>query len=279
MTASLSAVDRHDAGTDKPRSPERLNVIGIGVSAVNVDLAVREIGRWIATGRREYVCVTGMHGAVESLTSEPLRQIHNRAGMVVPDGMPMAWLLWWGGHRQADRVCGAELMGAVLDHGAARGWRHYLYGTTPETLARLEARLKTQIPDLQIVGRLSPPFRELTAAEDAAITAEIDASQADIVWVGLSTPKQERWMAAHRGKLKASVLMGVGAAFDFHAGTLRQAPRFIQRSGFEWLYRLAKEPRRLWRRYSRGVPVFLWQVLLQKFGLRRYPTDCEWTEV
>jgi N-acetylglucosaminyldiphosphoundecaprenol N-acetyl-beta-D-mannosaminyltransferase len=253
----------------------RINVLGVGVSALNLPLAVAEVERWITEGRREYVCVTGMHGVVESLRAEPLRQIHNRAGLVTPDGMPMAWLLWWHGHRGADRVCGAEFMGAVLEHGTARGWRHYLYGTKPETLALLEAQLKARLPGLNIVGRLSPPFRELTPEEDEQIVADINTSGADIVWVGLSTPKQERWMAAHRGRLNANALMGVGAAFDFHAGTIRQAPRFIQRSGFEWLYRLAAEPKRLWRRYSTGVPTFLWQVLLQQIGVRRYPADWE----
>lgn len=252
---------------------ERVNVLGVGVSAVNVSVTVAEVERWISEGRREYVCVTGMHGAVESLRAETLRRIHNRAGLVAPDGMPMVWLLWWHGHRRADRVCGIELMPAVLQHGVGRGWRHYLYGTTPATLALLEARLKAKMPGLNIVGRLSPPFRALTDEEDSAVLADINASGADIVWVGLSTPKQERWMAAHRSALHASVLLGVGAAFDVHAGKVPRAPLFIQRSGLEWLYRLAAEPRRLWRRYSTGVPVFLWHVLLQKIGIRNYPLE------
>ncbi len=254
------------------KSPiERINVLGVGVSAINVALAVAEVERWIKEGHREYVCVTGMHGVVESLHAEPLRVIHNRAGLVTPDGMPMVWLLWYHGHKNADRVRGADFMSAILEYGATQGWKHYFYGTTPETLALLESRLKARIPELKIVGSLSPPFRDLTLEEDEAIVAEINASGADIVWVGLSTPKQERWMSSHRARLNAAALMGVGAAFDFHAGTAREAPRFIQRSGFEWLYRLASEPRRLWRRYSRGVPIFMWQILLQKTGLRRYP--------
>ncbi len=121
-------------------------------------MGVAEVERWITEGRREYVCVTGMHGVVESLHAEPLRRIHNRAGLVTPDGRPMAWLLWGHGHRDADQVCGAEFMAAILEHGAARGWRHYFYGTKPETLALLEARLKARIPELSIVGRLSPPL-------------------------------------------------------------------------------------------------------------------------
>ena len=251
----------------------RINVLGVGVSAIDVPLAVAEIGRWIAEGQREYVCVTGMHGVVESYRAPPLRRIHNRAGLVTPDGMPMVWLLWWHGHRHADRVCGTELMAATVTQGGPQHWRHFLYGARPETLRLLEAQLTRLVPAVEIVGRISPPFRALTPDEDAEIVAQINASGANIVWVGLSTPKQELWMAAHRSQLHANALIGVGAAFDFHAGTARQAPRFIQRSGFEWLYRLAAEPRRLWRRYSTGVPLFLWQILLQKSGLRRYPLD------
>jgi N-acetylglucosaminyldiphosphoundecaprenol N-acetyl-beta-D-mannosaminyltransferase len=251
----------------------RVNVLGVGVSAIDVPLAVVEIERWIAEGRREYVCVTGMHGIVESQRATPLRRIHNRAGLVTPDGMPLVWLLWWDGHHGADRVYGPDLMAAVFARGGQCGWRHFLYGARAETLSRLEAQLKRRFLDARIVGTISPPFRELSPSESADIVARINASGADIVWVGLSTPKQELWMGAHRAALHASVLVGVGAAFDFHAGTARQAPRFIQRSGFEWLYRLATEPRRLWRRYTTGIPFFLWSILLQKARLRRYSID------
>jgi len=251
----------------------RINVLGVAVSAIDVSLAVAEIERWIVEGRREYVCVTGMHGVVESQSSDQLRRIHNRAGLVTPDGRPLVWLLWWSGHRRADQVCGRDLMAATLAHGAPCGWRHFFYGTRPETLKLLEERLRQLIPDIEIVGSFSPPFRACTPEEDEQIVAQINASRADIVWVGLSTPKQELWMAAHRARLQASALIGVGAAFDFHAGTLRAAPHFIQRSGFEWLYRLAAEPRRLWWRYGTGVPRFLWGVLLQRTGLGHYPLD------
>ncbi len=164
-------------------------------------------------------------------------------------------------------------MAATFAQGVARGWRHFLYGARPETLARLEANLLARYPGALIVGRYSPPFRPLTEAEDAAVCDAIDASGADIVWVGLSTPKQELWMASHCGRLSAKALIGVGAAFDFHANTVRQAPRFVQRSGFEWLFRLAMEPRRLWRRYLTNIPVFLWGVALQLTHRRAYPLE------
>jgi len=250
----------------------RIDVLGVGVSAVNVDLAVAEIGRWIAMKNRQYICVTGMHGIVESQDSEELLAIHHRAGLVVPDGRPLVWLLWWNGHRRADQVCGRDLMTSTLAHGAPLGWRHFLYGTRPETLDLLEARLKAHFPGILIAGKISPPFRACTPEEDQAIVDQINHSEADIVWVGLSTPKQEFWMASHRARLGAPALVGVGAAFDFHAGTMHHAPRFIQVIGFEWLYRLAAEPRRLWRRYATGIPRFLGGVAIQLLGLRRYPT-------
>ena len=251
----------------------RLNVLGVGVSAINMPVAVAQIDGWIQEGHCDYICVRDIHGIVASRKSEQLRRIHNRAGLVTPDGMPLVWLLKWAGYRNVDRVCGRDLMAAVLVHGALHGWRHFLYGSKPETLSLLEANLKRLVPNAEIVGSFSPPFRECTPEEDAEIVARINASQAEIVWVGLSTPKQELWMAAHREQLHANALVGVGAAFDFHAGTVRAAPAFLQRIGLEWLYRLAQEPRRLWPRYGTGIPLFIWGVLLQATRLRRYPID------
>lgn len=254
-----------------PFRPPRVSVLGVGVSAIGMDEAVGTIGRWIAERSRSYVCVTGVHGVMESQRDPALCRIHNRAGMVTPDGMPLVWLLKHAGHRHADRVYGPDLMEAVFARSAAHGWTHYLYGSSEESLARLEANLLNRFPGARIVGRFSPPFRPLTEAEDAGIVARINASGADIVWVGLSTPKQERWMAAHRDRLAPPVLIGVGAAFDFHAGLKKQAPRFVQRSGFEWLFRMATEPRRLWKRYATNNPQFVVRILAQLAGVRRYP--------
>jgi N-acetylglucosaminyldiphosphoundecaprenol N-acetyl-beta-D-mannosaminyltransferase len=252
---------------------ERANVLGVGVSAINISMALETIDRWIETRRRHYVCITGVHGVMESQRDPALRRIHNAAGMVTPDGMPLVWMLWASGHRSADRVYGPDLMLALLERSPVRGYRHFLYGASETTLERLKANLRAGLPSLRIVGSYSPPFRPLTPSEDAAAVEMINAARPDVVWVGLSTPKQERWMAEHRSRLEAPVLIGVGAAFDFHAGVLRQAPRFMQRSGSEWLFRLAMEPRRLWRRYLRNNPVFLWRISGQKLGLRRYPLE------
>ncbi|WP_448208391.1 WecB/TagA/CpsF family glycosyltransferase [Azospirillum sp. sgz302134] len=250
---------------------KRLNVLGVGVSAIDLDMAVERIDRWIADGERQYVCVTGVHGVMESQRDPRILGIHNAAGLVTPDGMPLVWLLRLGGHRHADRVYGPDLMEAVFDAARGRAHRHFLYGASEGTLARLRANLERRHPGCRIVGSHAPPFRPLTPREDAEVISAINASGADIVWVGLSTPKQERWMAEHRAKLDAPVLIGVGAAFDFHAGLKRQAPRLVQRSGFEWLFRLVSEPRRLWKRYAVNNPAFVLRVFGQMTRLVHYP--------
>ena len=251
----------------------RCDVLGVGISAINLPTAVATIWRWIATGARRYVCVTGVHGVIESQSDPALKQIHNDAGMVTPDGMPMVWLSKLHGHSRVDRVYGPDLMLEVLRASAREGSagpRHYFYGGGAGVAELLRERMVRRFPGLQVVGICCPPFRKLTPEEDRRIVADINASGADIVWVGLSTPRQEYWMSAHLGKLKASVLIGVGAAFDFHAGLKPQAPRWMQRSGLEWLFRLASEPRRLWKRYLRNNPLFAWYLLLQSLHLKNF---------
>jgi N-acetylglucosaminyldiphosphoundecaprenol N-acetyl-beta-D-mannosaminyltransferase len=247
--------------------PPRIDVLGVGVSAVNLPLAIQMINQWVSSRERHFICVTGVHGVMESWRDPALRRIHSEAGMVTPDGMPMVWLLRLAGHREASRVYGPDLMHAVFAAGIERGTRHFLYGSTSETLIKLEHNLLTNFPAALIVGAYSPPFRPVGALEDDTVCKMIDDTNAEIVWVGLSTPKQEVWMARHRERLGCSVIVGVGAAFDIHAGSVRQAPRFIQRSGFEWLFRLACEPRRLASRYLINNPLFVFLILKQKFGL------------
>jgi N-acetylglucosaminyldiphosphoundecaprenol N-acetyl-beta-D-mannosaminyltransferase len=240
---------------------ERIDVLGVQVSAINPAMALAEIERWVRTREQHYVCVTGVHGVMESQRDAELMAIHNRSGLTTPDGMPMVW----AGHRAgADwmaRVYGPDLMLAVLEVAAARGWSSYFYGGAdgvPEVLAQ---RMAARFPGLRVTGTYSPPFRPLSAEEDAAIVERINAAAPDLVWVGLSTPKQERWMAAHVGRLTAPALLGVGAAFDMHSGRLRQAPPWMQRRGLEWLYRLYREPGRLWRRYLYNNPRFVIGIL------------------
>jgi N-acetylglucosaminyldiphosphoundecaprenol N-acetyl-beta-D-mannosaminyltransferase len=250
---------------------ERLNVLGVGVSAINMHSATATIDDWIARREQRYICVTGVHGIMESHHDPAIRNIHNSAGLVTPDGMPLVWLLKAAGFRHATRVYGPDLMLAVFEAGMAKRYRHFLYGSTPATLERLSSSLRDRFPECEIVGSISPPFRPVTEAEMSSTIDMINRSQADIVWVGLSTPKQERWMADHRRLLASPVLIGVGAAFDFHAGMVRQAPRLIQRAGLEWLFRMAMEPRRLWRRYLTNNPKFVFHIAAQLLGARQYP--------
>lgn len=248
---------------------ERFSVLGVRVSAVSLAQAADQIEAWIAARERHYVTVTGVHGVMESQRDPALRDIHNAAGMVTPDGMPLVWLGKADGHRHITRVYGPDLMLEVFRRAAAAGHKHFLYGATDDTLARLRAALEARFPGTRIVGTFSPPFRELTADEENDIVAMINASGADLVWVGLSTPKQERWMARYRDRLEAPVLLGVGAAFDFHAGLKKQAPAALQRAGLEWLYRLCQEPRRLGRRYLANNPAFIALILRERLLRRR----------
>lgn len=243
-------------------------MLGVGVSIVDMPLALQTIEHWIAQRQPNYVCLRDVHGIMACRDDPVLLEIHRTAGLVAPDGMPLVWLGRLKGHRGIRRVCGPDLMPALCARSVVRGHRHFLYGGAPGVAERLATALRARFPGLQIVGVHTPPFRPLTADEDAQVVRTINESGADVVWVGLGSPKQEHWMAAHLGRLRAPVMLGVGAAFDFHAGTLRRAPVWMQRSGLEWLYRLAAEPRRLWRRYLLMAPRFVVLTGLQLLGVR-----------
>ncbi len=199
-----------------------------------------------------------------------MRRAVNGAGLATPDGMPLVWLGKWKSQAQVSRVYGPDLMLALCQLSIEGGYSHYFYGGgagVPELLAE---KLQARFPKLKIAGGHSPPFRPLSAAEDAQIVKQINQAGPDIVWVGLGTPKQDLWMAAHRAQLTAPVLIGVGAAFDFHTGKIPQAPRWMQQAGLEWLFRLWQEPRRLWYRYLVYNPLFILLVLAQILRLKRY---------
>jgi N-acetylglucosaminyldiphosphoundecaprenol N-acetyl-beta-D-mannosaminyltransferase len=226
-----------------------------------MDMAVVEIVRWINEREQHYVCVTGVHGVMESQRDPSLKEIHNRSGLTTPDGMPMVWSAHWAGAKHVSRVYGPDLMLSVCQRAVQGGWSSFFYGGKEGVPDLLADRLQDRFPGLRVAGTFSPPFRPLTEQEDEEVVERINASGADIVWVGLSTPKQERWMDEHVGRLRARVLLGVGAAFDMHAGLLPQAPHWMQKSGLEWLYRMAKEPRRLAKRYLTNNPAFLWAIV------------------
>jgi N-acetylglucosaminyldiphosphoundecaprenol N-acetyl-beta-D-mannosaminyltransferase len=235
---------------------DRVNILGVGVSAINLDDAVAIIERWIGERSQNYVCVTGAHGLMESRCDQRLRRIHNEAGMVTPDGMPLVWFSHLSGKRRTERVYGPDLMHKMTAVSQLRGYRQFYYGGAEGVADTLKHVLIVSYPGLEVAGTLCPPFRELTPEEDQAVVDAINAARPHILWLGLSTPKQELWMASHLGRIEAPVMIGVGAAFDFLAGTKRQAPAWMQRNGLEWLFRLCSEPRRLWRRYAYIVPAF-----------------------
>jgi len=235
----------------------RVDVLGVEISAVNMEMTLDTVIGWVMSNDRQYVCVTGVHGVMESQRDRELAAIHNNAGLTTPDGMPMVWAGRAAGAHWIRRVYGPDMMLAVLAEAQARSWSSFLYGGAPGVPELLAARLEQRFPGLQVAGTHSPPFRSLTRDEMHETAALINASGASLVWVGLSTPKQERWMSELRPLLEAPVLFGVGAAFDFHAGRMKQAPPWMQTSGLEWLYRLSREPRRLWKRYLTNNPRFV----------------------
>lgn len=249
-------------------SPKRFRVLTVGISAITLRDAVSMIQEWIATKQRHYVNVCTTHTILECYDSPTLTDVVNNSGLATPDGMPLVWLGKL--HKQTiSRVYGPDLMLEVCAQGQATGYRHFLYGGAPGVPEQLAERLRARFPRLHIVGVHSPPFRPLSAEEEEDIAQLINASDADIVWVGLGTPKQDYWVANFRSKLDAPVLIAVGAAFDFHAGRIKQAPRWMQNSGLEWLFRLTQDPRRLWKRYIVGNPRFVYLVGKQLLMLSR----------
>lgn len=244
---------------------ERVDILGVKVSVLTVDSALTAVMEWVKQRRRAYVCVAPVSTLVDCQRDEVYRRIVNGADMVTPDGMPVVWLAKAKGCPHIERTYGPDLMRAVC---AREGLRHYFYGGTAETLGRLEQRLKKELPGINIVGMHSPPFRPRAEREGEELIRSINAARPDILWVGLGSPKQDFWMALHRPLLDVPVMAGVGAAFDFLAGVKPQAPRWMQRAGLEWLFRLASEPRRLWKRYLVGNTLFIFYVIRDLFKSR-----------
>ena len=248
---------------------QTLNVIGTPIDVISAAAAVQRIAGWAARRESRYVCICNTHSVVTASRNQHFMQVLTGADMATPDGAPVAWLLRRSGASGQQRVSGPDLMLDFCAAAAADQTGIYLYGGTDDILQKLRARLLTQWPHLRIVGMHSPPFRALTADEDRAVVTAINASGAGSVWVSLGCPKQEQWMAAHRGRVHA-VMVGVGAAFDFHAGTITRAPLWMRNNGLEWLHRFASEPRRLWKRYLVTNTLFILaatrQLLQRRFG-------------
>jgi N-acetylglucosaminyldiphosphoundecaprenol N-acetyl-beta-D-mannosaminyltransferase len=251
--------------------PSCFSVLGVRVNAVQIDDVVCQMEDWIETRETgHFVAVTGMHGVTEARHDPEFAKILSRASLVVPDGYPLVVLGRRHGFRLARRVYGPELLQTFCERTAPKAYRHFFYGGAPGVADELASRLAIRFPEMQIAGTYCPPFRPLTEAEELAACQKIVASKPDVLWVGLSTPKQEKWMAAHRDALDVPVMVGVGAAFDFHTGRITQAPKWMREHGLEWLFRLAREPRRLWRRYLIYGSQFVWFAALETLGLRKF---------
>jgi len=243
-------------------------VLGVRVNGVQIPDVVETLRAWIYERRpARFVAVTGMHGVMEARQSSEFRKVLEDADLVVPDGMPLVWMGRFHGFNMRRRVYGPELMETFMRQ-TRESYRHFFYGGAEGVADHLAQVLEAKF-GIQVAGTWCPPFRPLSAAEEAEVAARIEASRADVVWVGLSTPKQERWMHAHRN-LRVPVMIGVGAAFDFHTGRAAQAPVWMRENGLEWLFRLLSEPRRLWRRYIILGGKFGWNVTLQLLGWKDF---------
>ncbi len=241
----------------------RVDILGIQVDAQRLDDAAAALTRWARESQGRYVCTCPVYTLMACQEDPAVHRAVSRADMVTADGMPLVWVQRLSGCRDAERVYGPDLMLAVCERTAGQGIRHFLWGGAPGVADRLAGVLKTRFPALEIAGVYSPPITDAGDEPDTAVIETLNRSQADIVWVGLGSPKQDLWMSLYRPVLTAPLLVGVGAAFDFLSGAKRQAPRWMQRNGLEWAFRLANEPQRLWRRYLWYNPRFVWQVLRQ----------------
>ena len=247
----------------------RFDVLGVRVDALDLAAAADRIEGWIAAGTRSYVCHANVHGVMEARRDPHVRAAYDGAGLTVADGMPLVWLGRRAGHAGTGRVYGPDLMLELCARAARSGASSYYFGGAPGVAEALATALAARFPGLRTAGTHAPPFGLDGRQVDREAVAAINGAKPDIVWVGLGCPRQELWMATHRPALEARVLIGVGAAFDFHTGRVAQAPPAMQAAGLEWLFRLAHEPRRLWYRYLVYNPMFVGLLALERLGLRR----------
>jgi len=261
---------------EKMQPPGRHLILGVGVSIIDLEFAADYVFEGaLRPGFTGYVTVTGVHGVMECQDDEALLKIHNESYLTTPDGVPLVWLARWGGHKEIERVYGPDLMSAILDRcdSGSPACRHYLFGGGEGVAEKLARCLQERFPNVEIARCHTPPFRALTAEEEQELLADIQNVRPHFFWVGLSTPKQERFMAGfldrHARALRfedhGMIMLGVGAAFDFHAGLIKQAPEWMQQIGCEWIFRLCMEPRRLWKRYLKNNPRFIWRVLTRQW--------------
>ena len=245
------------------------SVLGIHIDALSWEDTIKTICGWALNQESRYVALCNVHSVVTALLDDSHRSDLNAADMATPDGMPIAWSLRKLGFPAQQRINGPDLMWNYCAKAEKTDQKIFFYGSTNAVLALLESKLRAAFPELQIAGTYSPPFRELTAAENAETIGRLNASGANVVFIGLGCPRQERWMFQQRGKINA-VMIGVGAAFNYHAGTTKRAPIWMQNAGLEWLHRLASDPVRLWKRYIITNSIFIFAIAAQLLGLKKF---------
>ena len=254
---------------DKSNFP-RVNLLGVGVNAIDMPRAVNLVTSAVSQGKKGYVCVTGVHGIMEAQKDAAFRTILNRSMLTTPDGMPTVWVGQLNGHSHMRRVYGPDFMLKVCSVSVQRGYTHFLYGGVEGVADQLKGELTRKFPGLKVVGTHTPPYRPLNSSESADLQFQISKLRPDFFWVGLSTPKQERFMAEYLPKLETKVMVGVGAAFDIHTGRAQDSPDWVKNAGLQWLHRLLQEPTRLWKRYLINNPVFMYKMTSQLLGLTKY---------
>src|SRR5579883_968647 len=252
---------------------DRVNILGVGVSVLDVSTAVETVNSFLHSGKKGYICVTGMHGIMEAQTDPEFRQIQNNSLITTPDGIPTVWIGHLMVHKNMKHVAGPNFMMEVCAAAAKNGSKHFLYGGKPGVAELLKKTLTERFPGLQIVGTYTPPFRPLNAEEEAELFRMLQESGADVLWCGISTPKQERFMAKYIDRLPVKLMIGVGAAFDINSGLLKDSPEWAKKCGLQWFHRLCQEPRRLWRRYLLNIPRFVCLYVMQLSGLRSYELE------
>jgi N-acetylglucosaminyldiphosphoundecaprenol N-acetyl-beta-D-mannosaminyltransferase len=253
-----------------PDSRAFANVLGVQIDAIDMQIAVSRLIELLHNGRKSFICVAGVHGVMESRRFPKLRQAYAEAAMTVPDGMPLVWVGHLQGKREMRRVTGPDLMLQMFGRPEMADATHFLYGGREGVADELRSRLEKEFPHTRIVGTYTPPFRDLNAEEELAFVSKIAELKPDIIWVGISCPRQEQFMSQYLPVLETKLMFGVGAAFDYHTGRIRDCSQWIKDAGLQWLHRLMQDPRRLWHRYLSTNPAFLWHITWQLLGLRQY---------
>lgn len=245
------------------------NVLGVSIDAVDMQRTLNRIDTLLKETRSAYICVADVHGVMEAQRDPELFEAYAGSAMTVPDGMPLVWTGWLQRHLEMDHVTGPDLMLEMFRDTRFRHLRHFLYGGVPGVAQDLQTALLTRFPAAQIVGTFTPPFRELNEEEWISFKTQLASARADVLWIGISCPRQELFMARHITHLPVRLMFGVGAAFDYHTGRIRDCAPWVKHAGLQWLHRLLQDPRRLWKRYARNNPAFLWRIAVQTLCLSR----------